>query len=798
MFVQTEGPKDAKIMLVGEAPGEEEDRVGRPFRPSAPAGRTLNELLSKAQLSRQEISIANVARERPPGNKIAFFFEDYKRRIPKEILSSWINILKCEIEERQPNIVVALGATALWALTGKLGIETHRGYLCESTLVPGVKVLPTYHPQRCNYQYKLRWPSVMDLRKAVVNSASPELPEDKRILQTNMSCIEYLDWLQYLYNDHEGPLAVDIETANPGCHIDIMGIADSANHGVAFTILSGRRPKFSLEKEAEIWYWIAKVFSKVPLIMQNGSFDMCVMWLHNHVLCKNIIFDTMIATHICWPECPRSLAFLGSICLNVPEWKSTSETFPTFYNAADAANTFGIYQVLSKEIDRLQQKETFEAEMSQLYPSAMLQLQGIGVDKDYQQHLLQTTSSRLLDLEAQIEEDVGKKINLNSPKQLQNLLYIDMKLPAQYKRRKSAAEARKKTANADALVTLARKTDNPIFDKILEAKKLIKLKSSFLSIKLSPENRVHTSYNITGATMARSKKGLIIDDEDSYKSFGRWSSSKSIILPFGSGNLQNIPEVARTMYRMPSGFMLTRGDYKQAEAVVVAYEIRDILLMTLFKESFGLSVEECTKRQLDVHKLTAATNFNIPIAAVLPPQRKIGKAIRHATNYSAGPGVLASKLNVSIREAKALLQRFHETCPQLRIWHGNIRQQLSTTRSLTNLLGRKHSFIDRWGDELFRSAYSYIPQSTVGDLLNSSLVRFYRAYGTCYTLLLQLHDAIYIMHKVDEAKDVRKAMREQMLYPLTSSYGEEYTIDIDFAIGDSWGELETVMDESYR
>jgi len=802
MFVKTEGPTDAKIMLVGEAPGAEENRTGRPFCPSEPAGRTLNTLLSKANLSRQEVSIANVAREQPPGNKMQFFFDDYKHRVPKEILQNWIQYLKSEIEERQPNIVVALGATALWALTGNYGknngIEVHRGYLTESTLVPGVKVLPTWHPQKCNYEYKLRWSAIMDLRKAVANSNSPAMPVDNRVLNCNFSRREYLDWLQHVYHNHQGPLSVDIETANPGCHIDIMGIADSPLHGVAYTILNRREPKHSLEKEAEVWYWIAKLFDKFPLILQNASFDMCVLWLHNHILCRNIVFDTMVAGHVCWPECPRSLGFLGSVCLNVPEWKSTSDTFPALYNAADAANTFGIRNALEKEIDKTGHREVFEDEMSQLYPSAMLQLQGIAVDEEYRAGLLKATSTRLTELETQLETDIGKKINLNSPKQLQTLLYVDMGLPTQYKRRKSASDEKKKTANAEALVKLSRTTNNPILDNILEAKKLLKLKSSFLDIQLSPEGKVHTSYNITGATMKKEKKGIIIDEEDSFKSFGRWSSSKSIILTYGSGNLQNIPKLARKMYRAPSGYMITQGDYKQAEAVVVAYEIRDILLITLFKAAFGLSGQECEERFLDVHKLTASTMFNIPIQVVTKDQRGVGKTIRHATNYSAGPGVVASRLNCPMPEAKQHIKRFHQGCPQLHLWHKKLQQELRLTRTLTNLLGRVHYFLSRWGDELFRSAYSYIPQSTVGGLLNSALVRFYRSYCSDVALLLQLHDAIYVMHKVDEAKDVRKAMREKMLFPITSSYGEEYTIDVDFSVGDSWGEMDTIMDESYN
>ena len=792
MFVKTEGPRDANILIVGEAPGEEESRVGRPFRPTQPAGRTLNKVLTKAGLSRQEVPIANVARERPPGNKIAFFFEDYKRRIPKEILIGWIDYLKKEIEEINPNIIIALGDVAMWALTGKTNITTHRGYITECTLVHGVKVLPTYHPQAANYDRNKLWPLVMDIRKAVANSKYSGMPDDPRILITNFSRSEYIQWLQHVYHDHKGPLAVDIETTVPTCHIDIMGIATSSTYGVAHQIVRGGHPIYSPEKEEEVWYWIAKVLGKHPLIMQNGLFDACVLWYRNHILCKNIIFDTMIAAHVCWPECPRSLAFLGSVCLNVPEWKSTSDTFPTLYNAGDAVNTYGIHNVLKKEIKRIKQEEVFHEEMKQIYPAMMLQLQGLWVDPDERSKLLKTTTEELTKLEKEIEQEVGKKINLNSPKQLQNLLYIDMRLPIQYKRRKSVKEPRKQTADAEALKKLARKTKNDTLAKILKAKKLLKLKSSFLEMEVSPDNRVHTSYNVTGATMTRTKGSHIFDDDESYKSFGRWSSSKSIILPYGSGNLQNIPYEARKMYRAPDGYMITQADYMQAEAVVVAYETRDIFLINLFKESFGLSREERKNRNLDVHKLTASMLFGVPIGAVTKEQRKIGKALRHATNYSAGPSVVANKLGCSLTEGKQLLQRHLEANPQLTLWHRRLRDQLRRNRTLYNLFGRRHEFLGRWGDQLFRSAYSYIPQSTVGELLNRRLSAFYKKYGNDIAIILQLHDAIYTLHRHDEDEDIRNAMRECMLYPLVSSYQEEFTIDVDFSIGPSWGELEEV------
>jgi len=147
-----------------------------------------------------------------------------------------------------------------------------------------------------------------------------------------------------------------------------------------------------------------------------------------------------------------------------------------------------------------------------------------------------------------------------------------------------------------------------------------------------------------------------------------------------------------------------------------------------------------------------------------------------------------------MKEAKELIRIDKELNPHLELWHMRIQNELRQSRTLTNLLGRKHRFLGRWprpGEEgdLFRSAYSYIPQSTVGDLLIKSLVDLYEEYGVTVDIALELHDAIYTI--VDEGKvdETIKVMRECMLHPLYVD-GEEFTIDVDFKVGDNWGELE--------
>jgi DNA polymerase-1 len=244
------------------------------------------------------------------------------------------------------------------------------------------------------------------------------------------------------------------------------------------------------------------------------------------------------------------------------------------------------------------------------------------------------------------------------------------------------------------------------------------------------------------------------------------------------------------MYRARSGWKIIQADYSQAEAVVVAYLIGDQKLKRMFKDSFGLSKTE--KKSYDIHKMTIAVMLGIPIEQVTSEQRVAGKTIRHATSYSAGPQVLAKRLGIKLSEAKILMDLYHRANPALRMWYQAVQQELKRSRTLVNLLGRKHRFLDRWGDSLFRSSYSFIPQSTIGDLLNTALIRLYnRIKDIDYEvmILLQLHDALYTMVKEEDVDKTIKLMRECMMIPLQCG-NEEFTIDCDFKVGDSWAEGE--------
>lgn len=785
MKVLTEGPPDAKIMLVGEAPGKAEDESGKPFQ--GLAGQTLNNLLGQAGIARYQCLVTNVARERPPANKISFFFEDKKCTIPKAKLIGWISELKQEIELYKPNIIIALGSIALWALTGEKKISDFRGYVLPCTLVPGRKVLATYHPQAVNYEWKLYFQTVLDLRKALRHSESSAMPESKQLLYPNVSARQFIEYMEMLIEHPEyDKLSVDVETIQPGSHIEELGLSHDPNFGMSIFILKGRAPALPEKDELMLWQTFARLVEKKKIVMQNGAYDTGVLWHNNHILVEDIWMDTLIAAHICWPELPRDLGFLGSICLDVKPWKGSSKTQE--YNPADAANTLGIAEVLLEEIKRQGSVEQFAFEMSLIPVSLMLQLQGIKVDREKQKELTEKWIAERAKLKALLDEQIGREINFNSSKQMCQLLYVELGLPVQYKRRKSVDEPRTMTVDASALRALSRLVpDNPIFNLIIAYKKADLLVRQFLDIELSPEGKVHTSYNITGASSD--------DEEDTKKtkrSFGRWSSSASIILPYGSGNLQNIPSEARKMYRADPGWKIVQADYSQAEAVVVAHLTGDQKLIKMFYDSFGLSKTE--KKVYDIHKMTIANMLGIDVSQVTAEQRTAGKTIRHATSYSAGPLVLANRLGIKMGDAKKLMELYHKANPNLRMWYQQIQEELKRSRTLVNLLGRKHRFLDRWGDSLFRSAYSYIPQSTVGDLLNLALLKIYHGQKDLpfeISILLQLHDAVYVMAREENVMDLIKYLRSNMLIPLKCN-NLEFMIDVDFKVGDSWGESEDV------
>lgn len=204
-MVPPTGPVPAKIMIVGEAPGENEVRFREPF--VGESGKEMNRMLQEAGIMRSECFITNVCRERPPGNDIDAWMPKAKKnvtpdmvpvrgRMVKQIVADGIEMLSREIAMVKPNVIIAFGNTPLWALTGKTGIKSWRGSLLQTDDDAHIKVIPAYHPAYILRDWQQRQITVQDLRRACAESkdARVEEPQNSTIIRPQFdSTIEVLN-----------------------------------------------------------------------------------------------------------------------------------------------------------------------------------------------------------------------------------------------------------------------------------------------------------------------------------------------------------------------------------------------------------------------------------------------------------------------------------------------------------------------------------------------------------------------------------------------------------------------------
>jgi DNA polymerase len=207
MSVPPTGPPDARIMIVGEAPGEQEVLRREPF--VGASGQELNRMLHEAGIMRSECFLTNVCRERPPDNNIDVWIPRTKKaRTPdmvevhgkwmKPVVEEGLRLLEQEISLVRPNLIVAFGNTPLWALTGLSGIKSWRGSLLQSR--SGIKVLPAYHPAYILRDWSARQITVLDLRRARAASQTAEMPRPNYLFVIRPSfaaTIRMFSWLTF-------------------------------------------------------------------------------------------------------------------------------------------------------------------------------------------------------------------------------------------------------------------------------------------------------------------------------------------------------------------------------------------------------------------------------------------------------------------------------------------------------------------------------------------------------------------------------------------------------------------------
>ena len=174
VLVRGFGPKDAKIAFVGEAPGYNEVKKGKPF--VGTSGDLLTEMMGRAGIIRSKCYLTNVIKERPKNNKIDPFI-NISRKEPKvsNAYLKYKDMLIEELKEVDANVIVAVGNIALYTLTGLKNITKRRGSIYESSILPGRKVIPIIHPRACIDNYNYRYFTLYELVRIKDQSGFPEI-----------------------------------------------------------------------------------------------------------------------------------------------------------------------------------------------------------------------------------------------------------------------------------------------------------------------------------------------------------------------------------------------------------------------------------------------------------------------------------------------------------------------------------------------------------------------------------------------------------------------------------------------
>ena len=761
IYVPGAGNPNAKIIIVGKAPGDEESRLRAPF--VGKSGEYLNGLLKQAGINREECWVTYVCKYQPPHN-------DMKRLPEIRIkLEDQVDNLWKEIESLKPNVIVPLGNTALQAITGKSNITNYRGSILRAVKNP-FKAVPTFNPDHLFRQrggeipdYKLNVVLKLDLIRAREQSLFPEYRVPSRLLRVVRTAADLYSFFRA--NRDRNIVSVDIETSR--CIPLCIGLAFSRHEAISvplLDVLSAKNPGGVSETQLiGMWKLVASLLQtpNIKVIGHNYKFDEARLDSIG-MYTRELYCDTMLLAHTVNPELPKALEFVTSIYTEEPYYKNEREDFNPkkhdlkkllIYNARDAAVTYEVYEALSKDLEEYKLKDFFYNYVMKLHKLYLgIEREGLCVNNVYR-HMLEVKYSQLYyALQAEMENMVGHGVNCNSNPQVDKLLYTELGLPA------------RKGADADTLVALMNNViKNPLHravcENILDQRKVTKTLGTYVRAMPDYDGRMRTSYRIVGTETGRSSTSIM----------------KAPIRPDSMGiafqTMTKHGEIGteiRKMFVPDPGYILLEVDGSQAEARVVALLADDYETLELFNTT-------------DIHRLTAAWCFDIAYSLVTKEFRFIGKKIRHAGNYDMGKGRCmlvintdAQKYNIkiSISEWKAgkLLERVHEFAPKIRgVFHKGIVDALhDNDRILVTPFERRRQFLARWGNDLFKEAYAYIPQSTVSDQVKMAMLRT-QARLQGLRIIIESHDSFTVMIKPNELKLVATVMKEEMEKPIDFS-----------------------------
>jgi DNA polymerase len=820
--VEGAGPGDARLMVIGEAPGVNEELRGVPF--CGATGDMIAEDLSEAGTSIHDIYRTNIVKIRPPDNDLSRLREyglsvsDFLEEIVREV-----NIIN-------PNCILLVGDTALSTLTSCKGIQKWRGSIVRT--MTNHKAVACIHPAALFTHGDAQLPWInrtiikQDIQRAVKQSLFKDIILPSRnllIAKSSLDVIRYME--RWAWNDK---CVVDVETFKtfPLC----IGLGHSAHEAISIPTFS---EDISPHETAYIWKIIAEYFadSKVKLVAQNMKFDqkrcrqLGLGW-------SNPWMDIAMAWHVLWSEMPKKLQFISSFLTEEPYYKDEGKEYNPkkdkierlfMYNAKDCVVE---YECMERILETLEEEGLTSFFFDKIMPLHNLysDIEDVGLmqDQDVRSDLLEhykklrTSQKEILTasvikyghmdsfrLKARknkqdvIKEVLISEMNCDSPPQMKALIFGYLGCPL----RADVGEASLKALANNGVKDAARKD---IIKGILEDRKIGKtigtyLESRFGTYPISEytpfkgTKRIFTQCNLNGTSSGRTSTGVCKPPVSPIQhgiALQTMTKHEDVTLSAGGGDL-------RSMFVSDPGWSLVEADGAGAEDRVVVVLCKDWPAF----EQLNKKEYKYNKHGLkdDRHTLTAMAVTDKAFEDITDYDRQIGKRTRHAGNYDMGKHqamLTFGKYGLFLSEWKCgkLLEAFHAANPAIKnVFHAEIQDALQlNNRKLVAPQGRVEVFFERWGTELFKQAYSFLPQATVTDAVKFAMLRIAaRVDRRWFHFCGESHDSCLALVKDEYIPEAANVIRTEMEQPIsfrkcTLARDYDLVIPCDIKCGKRW------------
>lgn len=560
---------------------------------------------------------------------------------------------------------------------------------------------------------------------------------------------------------------------------EIIGLSFALKPGEAFYVpLNSSFPEL---KTDAVLAALKPIFEEEKLLKggQNIKFDGLMLWQHGIEL-RGIHFDTMIADYLINPGSRQhnldsmSMQYLNYKMVSIQELigprgknqkKMTEipveEVAP--YACEDADITLRLQEVLNAKMTETRTRQLFEeVEMPLVEVLMEMEKNGVSLDTDHLKKLSEKMAADMAKLTEEIFAVAGEEFNLNSPQQLGVILFDKLKIHHEIGGRRPSRTATGQYSTSESVLEKYR--DNDFVNKILEYRKLKKLKSTYIDTLprlISPRTeRVHTSYNQTVAAT------------------GRLSSSDP--------NLQNIPirdeqgrQIRAAFVPRNSDWLLLAADYSQVELRVLAHLSGDEGLAAAFA------------RGEDIHATTASAIFNVPISEVTPLQRRKAKEVNFGIIYGISPYGLASRLQINVDEAREIIANYFTRFPAVNEYIMNIVAFAQKNKYVTTLLNRRRyipeieSSNGNIRQNAERIAINTTIQGTAADLIKLAMINIHRKIrlqALKSLMIMQVHDELVFEVFHTELDKMKKLVREEM----EGAMALNVPLKIDIGVGHNW------------